>query len=104
MKKITKKDKRACLIQACHRTAKEIQNRLMSRMSRIHVSPRTHVGETFIGRNEPCYCGSGLKFKHCCWAKHATVKAGSMTPEMAEYIQKQDNYFDKKQGRKDAKQ
>ena len=21
-----------------------------------------------IGRNEPCYCGSGKKFKHCCGA------------------------------------
>lgn len=21
-----------------------------------------------IGRNEPCGCGSGKKFKHCCWA------------------------------------
>ena len=19
-----------------------------------------------VGRNEPCYCGSGNKFKHCC--------------------------------------
>ena len=19
-----------------------------------------------IGRNDPCFCGSGLKFKHCC--------------------------------------
>lgn len=19
-----------------------------------------------IGRNEPCYCGSGMKYKHCC--------------------------------------
>ena len=21
-----------------------------------------------MGRNEPCYCGSGKKFKHCCGA------------------------------------
>lgn len=21
-------------------------------------------------RNMPCYCGSGLKYKHCCWSKH----------------------------------
>lgn len=21
-----------------------------------------------IGRNEPCFCGSGKKFKHCCGA------------------------------------
>ena len=22
-----------------------------------------------IGRNEPCPCGSGKKYKHCCWGK-----------------------------------
>lgn len=25
------------------------------------VKPKRH-----IGRNNPCYCGSGKKFKHCC--------------------------------------
>lgn len=20
-----------------------------------------------LGRNEPCFCGSGKKYKHCCW-------------------------------------
>jgi uncharacterized protein YecA (UPF0149 family) len=23
-----------------------------------------------IGRNEPCPCGSGIKFKKCCLGKH----------------------------------
>ena len=23
-----------------------------------------------LGRNEPCHCGSGLKFKRCCLPKH----------------------------------
>ena len=22
-----------------------------------------------VGRNEPCPCGSGRKYKHCCWQK-----------------------------------
>lgn len=22
-----------------------------------------------VGRNEPCPCGSGKKFKRCCWGK-----------------------------------
>lgn len=22
-----------------------------------------------IGRNDPCHCGSGKKYKHCCYAK-----------------------------------
>jgi SEC-C motif-containing protein len=24
-----------------------------------------------VGRNEPCPCGSGKKYKHCCWGKVA---------------------------------
>ena len=23
-----------------------------------------------IGRNDPCPCGSGKKYKKCCWPKH----------------------------------
>ena len=30
------------------------------------------------GRNEPCPCGSGKKFKHCCYGKPAQ---GSLVPE-----------------------
>ncbi len=26
-----------------------------------------------IGRNDPCPCGSGKKFKHCCGSKQATL-------------------------------
>lgn len=26
-----------------------------------------------IGRNEPCPCGSGRKFKHCCLKKEETM-------------------------------
>jgi hypothetical protein len=33
-----------------------------------------------IGRNYPCPCGSGKKFKKCCLA---TVRLGSMTQEVA---------------------
>jgi len=28
--------------------------------------PDTTVSDRKIGRNEPCYCGSGKKYKHCC--------------------------------------
>ncbi len=31
---------------------------------RSEPPPRRH-----IGRNDPCYCGSGKKFKHCCGAR-----------------------------------
>lgn len=25
-----------------------------------------------VGRNEPCPCGSGKKYKQCCWTKDTT--------------------------------
>jgi SWIM/SEC-C metal-binding protein len=28
--------------------------------------PKTIVAETKIGRNDPCSCGSGKKYKKCC--------------------------------------
>ena len=27
---------------------------------------KTIINEHSIGRNDPCYCGSGIKFKKCC--------------------------------------
>jgi hypothetical protein len=31
-----------------------------------HVERRVHAGdELVLGRNEPCWCGSGKKYKHC---------------------------------------
>ena len=35
-----------------------------------NVAPRTVVRtKPKLGRNEPCFCGSGKKFKHCCARK-----------------------------------
>lgn len=32
--------------------------------------PETYVrSEPKVGRNDPCPCGSGRKYKHCCWKK-----------------------------------
>jgi hypothetical protein len=31
-----------------------------------------------VGRNDPCHCGSGRKFKRCCEAKTATHRSGRM--------------------------
>ena len=27
-----------------------------------------------LGRNDPCRCGSGLKYKRCCLAKHEAAE------------------------------
>ena len=39
------------------------------------------------GRNEPCHCGSGRKYKHCCLAKDekkaATARAKAAKAEAA---------------------
>lgn len=29
-------------------------------------TPKTKVAEKKVGRNEPCSCGSGKKYKKCC--------------------------------------
>ncbi len=43
------------------------------------------------GRNEPCHCGSGKKYKHCCLAKdeaqareHAAAEQATVRAESAE--------------------
>jgi preprotein translocase subunit SecA len=33
-------------------------------------APRTATGEK-VGRNDPCPCGSGKKYKKCCYLKGA---------------------------------
>ncbi len=44
--------------------------------------------EMTIGRNEPCQCGSGKKYKQCCLKKENVVELGQV---------KQDHFFQKKQ-------
>ena len=36
------------------------------------------------GRNDPCPCGSGQKYKRCCLAKHQEVEHASLTAQDAE--------------------
>ncbi len=36
------------------------------------------------GRNEPCGCGSGRKYKHCCLAKDEEKDAAARTKAAAE--------------------
>lgn len=33
------------------------------------------------GRNEPCHCGSGKKYKHCCLAKDEETERASRAQE-----------------------
>jgi hypothetical protein len=36
------------------------------------------------GRNEPCHCGSGRKYKHCCIEKDAAAAAAARAKAAAE--------------------
>jgi len=38
--------------------------------ARATPAPRTASGEK-VGRNDPCPCGSGKKYKRCCYLKGA---------------------------------
>jgi preprotein translocase subunit SecA len=40
----------------------------------VRVEPIRHRGER-VGRNDPCPCGSGKKYKHCCMRKQGAVNA-----------------------------
>jgi len=35
----------------------------------VHAPPTPPPAEKKVGRNDPCPCGSGKKYKHCCWNK-----------------------------------
>jgi SEC-C motif len=43
----------------------------------------TNVKSGKIGRNEPCPCGSGKKYKHCCLGKHETKRLAKDTEQIA---------------------
>ena len=80
----------------------EVKMQTSRRAMRNPPHPRTFVGRVFLGRNDPCYCGNTygggsqpVKFKDCCWRKHAVLPSGTMTPVLAQYLKKQKVYFDK---------
>jgi hypothetical protein len=41
-----------------------------------------------IGRNDPCPCGSGKKFKHCCLGKENSTASGHGAAGMSESLRK----------------
>lgn len=41
-----------------------------------------------IGRNDPCPCGSGKKFKHCCMGKENNTASGHGAGVMSELLRK----------------
>lgn len=41
----------------------------ISDVTKLLARPETKIKEITAGRNDPCPCGSGLKFKKCCSMK-----------------------------------
>ena len=37
-----------------------------------------------IGRNDPCHCGSGLKYKKCCCAKDEAARSAELSAQAAQ--------------------
>lgn len=44
----------------------QVERRTMILKSNTEILNRLRYGHHEVGRNEPCPCGSGRKFKHCC--------------------------------------
>src|SRR5256885_13235269 len=50
------------------------------RVSEVVLPPR-------MGRNEACHCGSGIKYKRCCWEQDEALRRqwrGAALPERSE--------------------
>jgi len=51
-------------------------------------------GKLKIGRNDKCLCGSGLKFKRCCWKLFQND--GTVSPEQQKAFKKEERYWKKR--------
>ena len=60
-----------------------IQDDLLAHVERERAKA-TDAPPQKIGRNDPCPCGSGKKFKHCCLDRHTTVGQAPRTGKEAE--------------------
>jgi uncharacterized protein YecA (UPF0149 family) len=48
----------------------EEPNATQSQASNISQQPQPYIATVKIGRNDPCPCGSGKKYKYCCGKRH----------------------------------
>ena len=55
--------KKTLLVEEFAKHAKEVDVNALSEKRRRELQK---TGRTKVGRNEPCPCGSNLKFKKCC--------------------------------------
>lgn len=50
----------------CNIVIDEEQAEDIAQLEVLRATPKTTVAEATVGRNDPCTCGSGKKFKKCC--------------------------------------
>src|SRR2546429_6490808 len=51
-----------------------------------------------LGRNEPCHCGSGIKYKRCCWERDEALRRqlrGAALPEWIDGSRSKLHQFEK---------
>src|SRR2546429_9930674 len=51
-----------------------------------------------LGRNEPCHCGSGIKYKRCCWERVEALRRqlrGAALPEWIDGSRSKLHQFEK---------
>ena len=61
------------MAEELHELEKEAGRRLAPLSERQHeeLKPMGNIQRKGYMRNQPCVCGSGKKFKRCCWSKYA---------------------------------
>jgi hypothetical protein len=50
-------------------------------------APGTTMNANKVGRNDPCHCGSGSKYKKCCAAKDDAARSAELSAQAAERAQ-----------------
>lgn len=67
-KSITKEDMAEIVSKAIRDSAKEVKtdNKLMNKIPLLPKKPKIKKEKPKPGRNDPCPCGSGKKYKKCC--------------------------------------
>jgi len=51
------------------KSAKDVQG-IHEAVDALHRREKVRTTESTVGRNDPCPCRSGKKFKRCCMGKH----------------------------------
>ena len=56
---------RQAAIQHAHDMGEQPDGQLLAAEQEATLTPVVKSAEEKLGRNDPCWCGSGKKFKHC---------------------------------------